>query len=89
MALWGSLGEGVRSICDSSGNSPRAQVERVLIPGLSGWAEESQARQFRPVWNYHAGSGRIVLFWSLLCGVRWAEVRGQFVIRRGIFCVPG
>ncbi len=76
------------SICDLSGDSPLAQVERVLIPGLSGWAASSEARRFRAVWNYRAGSGRIVLLSSLLCGVRWAEVRGQFALRRGIFCVP-
>jgi len=35
-------------------------VEKVRVPRFRGWAEESQARQFRPVWNYHAGSGRIV-----------------------------
>ena len=62
-----------------------AQIERVRTPRFRGWAEESQARQFRAVWNYHAGSGRIVLLWWLLYGVRWAEVRGQFAIRQVLF----
>ena len=40
--LGGSLGGGARSICDSPGDSSGAQVVRVRIPRLSGWAASSR-----------------------------------------------
>ena len=46
---------------------PRALAVRVRTPKFSGWAESSRAKQFRAVWNYYAGSGRILwVFWRLL-----------------------